>query len=100
MGAYSVSKTALFGLTKALAPDLAPKNIRVNCVAPGVIKTKFAKALYESKTAYEILMSQVPMNRLGTPDEIAGLVAFLVSDDAGYITGETIVASGGMASRL
>lgn len=100
LGAYSVSKTALFGLTKALANDLAPKQIRVNCVAPGVIRTKFAKALYESETAYDILMSQVPMGRLGEPADIAGLAAFLSSNDAAYITGETIIASGGMQSRL
>lgn len=100
LGAYSVSKTALFGLTKAIAQDLAPKNIRVNCVAPGVIRTKFAKALYESEAAYDILMTQVPMGRLGEPEEIASLVVFLTSDDAGYITGETILATGGMVSRL
>lgn len=95
-----MSKTALFGLTKALAADLAPRNVRVNCVAPGVIRTKFAKALYESETAYDILMTQVPLGRLGEPAEIASLVAFLVSNDAGYVTGETIIASGGMTSRL
>lgn len=83
-----------------MAPDLAPKNIRVNCVAPGVIHTKFAKALYESETAYEILMSQVPLRRIGKPEEVAGVVAFLASDDAAYITGETIIPSGGMISRL
>lgn len=100
LGAYSVSKTALFGLTKAVAPDLAPKNIRVNCVAPGVIRTKFASALYESETAYEILMDTVPLRKLGEPQDIAGVVAFLASDDAAYVTGETIIAAGGMTSRL
>lgn len=122
MGAYSVSKTALLGLTKAAAQDLAPEGIRVNCVAPGIIKTTFSKAvsipivyvvnrsdccdgssftqLYETKTAHDAAISTVPMGRLGETPEIAGVVSFLVSDDASYITGETIVASGGMPSRL
>lgn len=100
LGAYSVSKTALFGLTKAASQDLAQEKIRVNCVAPGIIKTKFSSALYETKEAEEAALTVVPMRRLGASDEISGVVAFLVSDDATYITGETIVAAGGMPSRL
>lgn len=100
LGAYSVSKTALFGLTKAAAQDLASEGIRVNCVAPGIIKTQFSKALYESQTAYDHAISSVPVGRLGESPEIAGVVSFLVSEDASYITGETIVAAGGMTSRL
>ncbi|XP_005180869.2 dehydrogenase/reductase SDR family member 4 [Musca domestica] len=100
LGAYSVSKTALIGLTKAAAKDLAPEGIRVNCLAPGIIKTKFSKALYEDESANAEALSRIPMNRLGTPDEMAGVVSFLVSDDASYITGETILATGGMAARL
>ncbi|XP_054732533.1 dehydrogenase/reductase SDR family member 4 [Anastrepha obliqua] len=100
LGAYSVSKTALIGLTKAAAKDLAPVGIRVNCLAPGIIKTKFSKALYESEAANEAALSKIPMGRLGSPEEMAGIVTFLVSDDASYITGETIVASGGMSGRL
>lgn len=100
LGAYSVSKTALFGLTKAASQDLASENIRVNCVAPGIVKTKFSSALHETEEATEAALSMIPMRRFGTTDEIAGTVAFLVSDDASYVTGETIVAAGGMASRL
>ncbi|XP_023303380.2 dehydrogenase/reductase SDR family member 4 [Lucilia cuprina] len=100
LGAYSVSKTALIGLTKAAAKDLAPEGIRVNCLAPGIIKTKFSKALYEDEAANEAALSKIPLNRLGMPEEMAGVVSFLVSDDASYITGETIVASGGMSGRL
>lgn len=100
LGAYSVSKTALFGLTKAASQDLANENIRVNCLAPGIIKTKFSAALYESATAAEAALSVIPMHRFGAPEDIAGSVAFLVSDDASYITGETLVVSGGMPSRL
>ncbi|KAI5701060.1 hypothetical protein M8J75_005725 [Diaphorina citri] len=100
LGAYSVSKTALLGLTKAVAQDLASENIRVNCLAPGITKTKFAAALYETEEAHEIAVSNVPMGRLAVPDEMGGIVAFLCSDDASYITGEVIVAAGGMQSRL
>ncbi|KAH8270362.1 hypothetical protein KR018_008717 [Drosophila ironensis] len=100
LGAYSVSKTALIGLTKAAAKDLAPEGIRVNCLAPGVIKTKFSRALYEDEAANEAALSKIPMGRLGTSEEMAGVVSFLVSEDAGYITGESIVAGGGMTARL
>jgi dehydrogenase/reductase SDR family member 4 len=100
LGAYSVSKTALFGLTKALAVDLVNSNIRVNCVAPGVIETRFSSALYTTEAAKEATVSSIPMKRLGKTDEIAGVVAFLASDDASYMTGETIAAAGGMNSRL
>ncbi|CAD7083262.1 unnamed protein product [Hermetia illucens] len=100
LGAYSVSKTALFGLTKAAAQDLAREGIRVNCLAPGIIQTKFSSTLHESKTANEAALSTIPMNRLGSSEEMAGVVAFLVSNDASYITGETIVAAGGATSRL
>lgn len=100
LGAYSVSKTALFGLTKAASQDLAQDNIRVNCLAPGVVKTRFSSALHETDEAQEAAVSMIPMKRLAEPDEMGGVVAFLVSDDASYITGETVVAAGGMASRL
>lgn len=63
LGAYSVSKTALFGLTKALAQDLAAENIRVNCVAPGIIRTKFSRSMYETDTAKDIALSMIPMKR-------------------------------------
>ncbi|XP_055530611.1 dehydrogenase/reductase SDR family member 4 [Wyeomyia smithii] len=100
LGAYSVSKTALFGLTKAASQDLASENIRVNCVAPGIVKTRFSAALHESEGAQEAALSTIPMKRFAEPKEIAGVCAFLVSNDASYITGETIIASGGMPSRL
>lgn len=100
LGAYSVSKTALLGLTKAAALDLACDNIRVNCVAPGIVQTRFSSALYESESAREMTLSMIPMRRLAQPDDIAGVVAFLCSDDASYMTGETVIVSGGMQSRL
>ena len=100
LGIYSVSKTALIGLTKALAPELADMKIRINCLAPGIIKTKFSKALWENPNTSARIEQQVPLKRLADPDECSGIVSFLGSDDASYITGETIVVSGGMKSRL
>ncbi|XP_066585081.1 dehydrogenase/reductase SDR family member 4 isoform X2 [Prorops nasuta] len=100
LSAYSISKTALLGLCKTAAEDLACDGIRVNCIAPGIIKTKFSKPLYETESAHEIAVSKIPMGRLGMPEEIASLATFLASDDASYITGENIVAAGGMQSRL
>ncbi|KAG8234298.1 hypothetical protein J437_LFUL014460 [Ladona fulva] len=100
LGAYSVSKTALLGLTKAAAQDLASDNIRVNCIAPGIVKTRFSSPFYENKSAEDIALQKIPMNRMALPQEMGGVASFLCSDDASYITGETIVVSGGMASRL
>uniref|UniRef100_A0A1L8DIR9 Dehydrogenase n=1 Tax=Nyssomyia neivai TaxID=330878 RepID=A0A1L8DIR9_9DIPT len=100
LAAYSVSKTALFGLTKAAAVDGAPEGIRVNCVAPGVIETKFAQPLIQDSNSREVAESQNLLRRIGQPHEIAGVVAFLVSDDASYVTGENVVAAGGTLSRL
>ncbi|XP_011252942.2 dehydrogenase/reductase SDR family member 4 isoform X2 [Camponotus floridanus] len=100
LGIYSISKTALLGLTKITARDLAPDGIRVNCIAPGIIKTRFSKLLYNSDETYDVAISQISMRRLGMPDEIGSVAAFLASSDASYITGETIVVSGGTESRL
>lgn len=100
LGPYSVSKTALLGLTKALAPELAHMNIRVNCVAPGLIKTKFSSALWQNEGAAEEFLKNLSIKRIGTPDDISGTVSFLCSEDASYITGETIVVAGGMNARL
>ncbi|XP_026316758.1 dehydrogenase/reductase SDR family member 4 [Hyposmocoma kahamanoa] len=100
LGAYSVSKTTLLGLTKAISSEVVHDNIRVNCVAPGVVATKFASAITESDASKEASLSKIPMNRFGKPTEIASTVAFLASDDASYITGETIVVAGGSFSHL
>ncbi|KAI4470387.1 dehydrogenase/reductase (sdr family) member 4 [Holotrichia oblita] len=100
LGAYSVSKTALLALTKTAALQLANKNITVNCIAPGIVKTKFAQALTANEELEKESLGLIPMGRFGKPEDIAGAVAFLVSEDANYITGETIVVAGGSASRL
>ncbi|XP_010766866.1 dehydrogenase/reductase SDR family member 4 [Notothenia coriiceps] len=100
LGPYSVSKTALLGLTRALAPELAQSNIRVNCVAPGVIKTKFSSALTGSEDIMDEFKKHMSIKRVGEPEEIGGVIAFLCSEDASYITGETITVTGGIGCRL
>ncbi|XP_076247145.1 dehydrogenase/reductase 4 [Calliopsis andreniformis] len=99
LGAYGVSKTALLGLNQVAASALASDKIRVNCVAPGIVKTKFSQLIVEGEAA-EISLSMIPLRKFGEPHDIAAVAAFLASDDASYITGETIVAAGGMRSRL
>lgn len=93
---YGISKAALINLTTQLAFELAP-GIRVNAVAPAVIKTAFARALYEGHEAEAA--AGYPLARLGEPDDVAGPVAFLLSDDAAWITGQTLVIDGGSAVR-
>lgn len=100
MSAYGVSKTALLGLTKSLSIELAQKNIRVNCLAPGLIKTKFSSMLWEDKAAEESVKQALRIRRIGKPEECAGIVSFLCSEDASYITGETVVVAGEAQSRL
>ncbi|XP_063673751.1 dehydrogenase/reductase SDR family member 4-like [Bolinopsis microptera] len=100
IGAYSVSKAALMSLTKALSVELASANVRVNCIAPGIIETDFSSALTSNPEILKKTLNNVPMRRVGKPDECAGAVAFLVSDDASYITGETVKMDGGIPVRF
>jgi 3-oxoacyl-[acyl-carrier protein] reductase len=93
LGPYNVSKAALVHLTKQLALELAPA-IRVNGVAPAVVKTRFAKPLYEGEN--DGLAELYPLRRLGEPEDVASLAAFLLSDEAAWITGQTVVADGGI----
>lgn len=90
---YGASKAALINLTKQLAVELGPA-VRVNAVAPAVVKTRFARALYEGYE--EEAASRYPLKRLGVPDDVAAAVAFLASDDASWITGQTLVLDGGV----
>jgi len=92
IGFYGVSKAALISLTTHLAFELAPR-IRVNAVAPAVIKTRFAEALYDGREAE--VAATYPLARLGVPEDVSGVVAFLLSADAAWITGQTIVIDGG-----
>ncbi|OWF48176.1 Dehydrogenase/reductase SDR family member 4 [Mizuhopecten yessoensis] len=100
LGPYSVSKTALLGLIKALVPQLAAMNIRINGLAPGIIDTSFSQALTSNKEIAKPILSMVPLNRFGQPPECAGIVSFLSSEDASYITGETVMVTGGIPARL
>ncbi|HET8598721.1 MAG TPA: SDR family oxidoreductase [Segeticoccus sp.] len=93
LGWYAVSKAALIHLTRELGQQLAPQ-VRVNAVAPAVVKTAFARALYEGRE--ERVTRAYPMGRLGRPDDVAGTVSFLLSGDAAWITGETVVIDGGL----
>ncbi|XP_040596667.1 dehydrogenase/reductase SDR family member 2, mitochondrial-like [Mesocricetus auratus] len=94
LGVYNVSKTALLGLTKTLAVELAPKSIRVNCLVPGVINTDFGRVLTEDSACEEHLKYFYGMQRVGRPEDCAGLVSFLCSPEASYITGENIAVAG------
>jgi NAD(P)-dependent dehydrogenase (short-subunit alcohol dehydrogenase family) len=95
IGAYNASKAALIHMTKQLAQELGPA-VRVNGIAPAVVKTDFAKALYERDE--EGVASRYPMKRLGIPNDTSKLAAFLLSDDASWITGQTVVIDGGITS--
>jgi NAD(P)-dependent dehydrogenase (short-subunit alcohol dehydrogenase family) len=95
LGAYSVSKAADFQLARNLAVELGPHNIRVNCVAPGIIKTDFARALWQNPKIAQATEAVTPLRRLGEPDDVAGAVVFLCSPAGRYITGQNLVIDGG-----
>jgi 3-oxoacyl-[acyl-carrier protein] reductase len=91
---YAAAKAGIFGFTKSMAREVASRNITVNAVAPGFIDTDMTRVLPEEQK--EALLNQIPLNRLGKPEEIAAAVAFLASPGAGYITGFTLDVNGGM----
>ncbi len=91
---YAAAKAGVAGMSRALARELASRNITVNCVAPGFVDTDMTRALSEAQTA--ALVQQIPAGRFGQPDDIAAAVAFLASPQAGYITGVTLHVNGGM----
>ncbi|XP_028748074.1 dehydrogenase/reductase SDR family member 2, mitochondrial-like [Peromyscus leucopus] len=94
LGAYNTSKTALLGLCRSLAVELAPKGIRVNCIVPGVIKTDFGLGEKTLPNMWPELNKIYGLQRLGEPEDCAGIVSFLCSSDASYITGENITVAG------
>jgi NAD(P)-dependent dehydrogenase (short-subunit alcohol dehydrogenase family) len=92
---YCASKGGIVGLTEALAVELAPYNIRVNAVSPGMIETPMIDPMKQDKKSIEGLLARVPLHRLGRPEEVSNLVLFLASDASSYMTGSTVVIDGG-----
>ena len=95
IGAYNISKAADFSLARNLAVEFGPDNVRVNCIAPGLIKTDFAKALWDNPDNLKASNDKTPLGRIGDPDEIAGAAVFLASRAGAYMTGQAIVIDGG-----
>jgi len=98
IGMYGVSKAADFALCRTLAGEWGPKKVRINCIAPGLVKTDFARALWEDKELMARRNANSPLRRIGEPHEIAGAVAFLGSDASTFMTGQTIVIDGGVTT--
>ncbi|GGC66800.1 SDR family oxidoreductase [Chelatococcus reniformis] len=96
IGAYCISKAADLQLARNLAAEFGPSNVRVNCIAPGLIKTDFAKALWDDPATLERSTSTAPLKRIGTPDEIAGAAVFLASPAGSFMTGQAMVIDGGV----
>ena len=96
IGAYNVSKAADMQLVRNLAVEWGSSNVRVNCIAPGLIQTDFAKYLWENPEVLKATVEPNPMKRIGQPDEIAGTAVYLCSRAAGYVTGQTLVVDGGL----
>jgi 3-oxoacyl-[acyl-carrier protein] reductase len=98
-GIYATAKGAIVSFTKALAKELAPHGIRVNCVSPGLIGETAFHGRFTAPEAFQAAAKTVPLGRAGTPDEVASVVAFLASPDSSFLTGETIEINGGMYMR-
>jgi NAD(P)-dependent dehydrogenase (short-subunit alcohol dehydrogenase family) len=98
IGAYGISKAADFALCRSLAGEWGPKGVRVNCIAPGLVKTDFARALWEDEALLKRRTATTPLRRIGEPHEIAGAVAYLGSDASTFMTGQTIVIDGGVTT--
>lgn len=96
LGIYGISKAADFALARNIAVEWGPKNVRANCIAPGLVKTDFARALWENPEYLEKRTRTSPLRRIGEPDEIGGIVAFLASKAATFMTGQIVVADGGV----
>jgi NAD(P)-dependent dehydrogenase (short-subunit alcohol dehydrogenase family) len=96
MGIYGISKSAIIMLTQILALELGPANIRVNAIAPGVIKTRFSQLLWQTPQIAEPTLAHMPLGRFGEPEDVAGLALYLASPAADYVTGAVFVVDGGL----
>ena len=99
LGVYGVSKTALIGLGKALASEMGVDGIRVNTLCPGIVRTKLSEMLWKSEYGAQT-QEKLFLRRLADPWEMSGTIAYLLSEDSGFVTGETVVAGGGLQARL
>jgi NAD(P)-dependent dehydrogenase (short-subunit alcohol dehydrogenase family) len=95
LGVYGISKAADMALARNICTEWGPKNIRANCIAPGLVRTDFARALWENKETYEKTVRVYPLRRIGEPGEIAGAAVFLAGPSGSFMTGQTIVIDGG-----
>jgi NAD(P)-dependent dehydrogenase (short-subunit alcohol dehydrogenase family) len=100
IGAYNISKAADFQLARNLAAEFGPHQVRVNCIAPGLIRTDFAKALWENPDTLKAVTAHTPLQRIGEPHEIAGAAIFLASDASTFVTGQAIVVDGGSTTGV
>ena len=98
MGAYCIAKAGVVMLTRVLALELAQYNIRVNAVAPSMVKTKFSQPLWDDAETLKQIESEIPLGRLAEPEDIVGSVLFLASDESAYVTGHTIIVDGGSSA--
>jgi NAD(P)-dependent dehydrogenase (short-subunit alcohol dehydrogenase family) len=98
IGAYDISKAADFQLARNLAAEFGPHNVRVNCIAPGLVRTDFARALWENPAYMKRHDARTPLGRIGEPDEIAGAAVFLASRASSFMTGQAIVVDGGVTA--
>jgi len=98
IGAYNISKAADFQLARNLAVEYGPHNVRVNCIAPGLVRTDFARALWEDEAILSQRTATTPLRRIGEPHEIAGAAVFLASEASAFMTGQTMVIDGGVTA--
>ena len=99
IGIYSVSKAAIINLTRAMAQDWGADNIRVNAICPGLIKTRFSEALWKDPATQERFVSQIPLGRIGEPEDLAGLAVYLASDASNYCSGGIYMVDGGYSAN-
>ncbi len=95
LGVYGIAKAGVLMMTKLFAVDLAPHNIRVNAIGPGMVKTRFSEPMWGNPDLRKLIEASIPLRRIAEPEEIAAVALFLASDAASYVTGETVFADGG-----